>query len=91
MTDIIVHVITWIIGLVAGLTGELQGASNLAEYIGIMNETLSYVFEIFDYVNFLIPINVIFNCLLIIITLRVLAIMWNFVEWILLRVFDVIP
>lgn len=91
MTEIIVRIVTWVIGLIAGLTSDLQGASNLSEYISIMNNTLNYVFEIFDYVNFIIPINVIFTCLLIIVTLRCLAIMWNFVEWIILRLFDVIP
>lgn len=91
MTDILLRVVTWIIGLISGLNNGLFEQGNLIEYVSVLNNLIDYVFEIFDYVNFIIPIDVIFNCVFIMIVLRILAILWNFVEWIILRIFDIIP
>lgn len=91
MTNIIVKIVSWVIGLIAGLTNGFFGSGNILEYVQVLNNTLGAVFEVFDAINFIIPVNVIFGCLLVIVSLRIVAILYNFVEFIILRVFDVIP
>jgi len=56
-----------------------------------MTQTVVFVVDLFQKINFIIPVNDIFVCLSIIILIRIAMFSMFGLNWVIRRIFDVIP
>lgn len=93
MTTLIIGIIGFLFTLVSNsiLNPLNPYANTISEKIDIFASLMETVYEVFDAVNFLVPLDVIFICLEISISTYALALALGFIKWLIERITDVIP
>lgn len=88
MTQLICSLIDFAIDLVAMILPDITLPE---EVVNAINTGSGSVAEIFNNVNFIIPVPLIFKILILMITFRFGNVMLWALNWIIKRIFDVIP
>lgn len=86
MTDIIVGLLNLFFNIITAPMNNLIAGYAITEFFGAIKTGVTYVYMVFDYINFIIPVDMVFICILTIVTMRILQIMWNWVQWIIEQV-----
>lgn len=89
MTQIIVAVISFLMTHVSNLFSPYQ--DSLSELFSKITEVSSFIFDIFDMVNFIIPIDVIFFCVEYMVVFYLGGLTVWIGNWLICRLCDVIP
>lgn len=88
MTELINNFIDFIVELVMFIWPEI---SIEGEIITHMDKYMSIGLDILKKINFLIPVPLIFECLIIMVMFKIgIFVLWA-LNWIIKRIFDVIP
>lgn len=90
ITTLACGVIAIIGGLIIAPLNAITNGAAVNGFFNALSSGLSYVYWICDYCNFIIPVNVIFICVGIIIAFRLLSIVWNWVEWVVKRICEIL-
>ena len=89
MQTIIISVLSWIASFLTTTFDTFNG--NITDSFELAVEVTSFVFEIFDTINFIIPVNVIFFCIFFMLQFYIVsAVLWLQL-WVFRRVMDIIP
>lgn len=86
MTAIMSAIVKFILSIIASPLNALLDGMAIREYFAVMQTGLEFLFMIFDYCNFIIPVDVVFACVGVIITIHILSILWNWVDWLLTKI-----
>lgn len=88
MTELINNFIDFVVELVMFVVPEITLAPDIISNIG---EYMEIAIDILKKVNFLIPVPLIFQIVGLIVTFKVLSVaIWG-TNWVIKRIFDVIP
>lgn len=82
----IVNIITWLLNFVSLPFSALSSSLALTNILSAMYSGMEFVYWVFDYVNFLVPIDVVFTCIGVIITIHIAQIVYNSFNWILVKI-----